>query len=129
MNRKRSGCAALDLSGYDVRNNAAFQNLQAVLEHQLFLLHALNLQGIAGCCDHRVDCRVEIGVFLLQPRKFETNFRLILIRHFHRLKFCACIACANLESIFASPPTSVSAFTTFLLTMKSYYAKFDKGIQ
>jgi hypothetical protein len=35
----------------------------------------------------------------------------------------------HLESILADPPTSASAFTTFLPVMKSYYIGFDKGIR
>ena len=48
---------------------------------------ALDLQRVAAGGDHRVDRGVEIGVFLLETRKLQTNLRLILFRHGHRLKY------------------------------------------
>ena len=42
--------------------------------------------AIAAHRDHRVDGRVEIHVFLLQPRKLKTNLGLFLFRHVFRLQ-------------------------------------------
>ena len=73
--------ATWPLSGNDVGNDSVFQLRKLVLDGQLLLFHALDLQRIAASRDHRIDGTVEIGMFLLEPRKFETNIRLFLIRH------------------------------------------------
>jgi hypothetical protein len=39
---------------------------------------------IATGGDHRIDGRVEIGMFLFQACKLETNLGLFLFRHIHR---------------------------------------------
>jgi hypothetical protein len=51
-----------------------------------------NLERVAADLHHGVDGRVEIRMFLLGPGKFETNLRLILFRHFHRLKKASALA-------------------------------------
>jgi hypothetical protein len=62
-------------------NDAVFQLLHAVLQGQLLLLHALDLQRVAAGCDHRIDRGIEIRVFLLDLGKLETNLGLFLFRH------------------------------------------------
>ena len=86
----RRGCRSRDdgsgseasRSRNDVWNDLVFQRHQPVLEEQLLLLHALDLQRIAAHGDHRIDGRVEIGVLLLQPGKFEADISLFLFGHY-----------------------------------------------
>ena len=67
----------------DVGNDPVFQFLKAILQRQLFLFHALNLQRIAAGRDHCIDSSVKIGVFLPQACELQANFCLILLRRVH----------------------------------------------
>lgn len=69
-------------SGDDIGNDAIFERAQPVFQRQLFLLHALNLQRITARRDHGVYRGVEIGMVLLQTRKFESNLGLFLLGHY-----------------------------------------------
>jgi hypothetical protein len=58
-----------------------FQTLKLILDSQLLLLHALNLQGITARLDHGRDGGVEVGVVLPKARKGEADFGLFLFGH------------------------------------------------
>lgn len=75
-----------DCLSNNIRNDAVFEHPQPVLQRQLLLFHPLNLQRVAIGGDHRGDCGVEIGMFLLESCKLQPSFGLILIRHNHRLR-------------------------------------------
>jgi hypothetical protein len=73
-------------SGDYVGDDPVLQGFHPVLEGQLLLLHALDLQRIAAGLDHGVDRGIEIGVFLLELGVFQANFGLFLVRHGYRLQ-------------------------------------------
>jgi hypothetical protein len=65
----------------DIGNNLIFQPLKLVLDRQLLLFHALDLQGITAGVDHRGDGGVEVGMVLPQTRKGKADFGLFLFCH------------------------------------------------
>lgn len=82
-------CCMKRESGDDVGNDLVFQLLKAILQGQLFLLHALDLERVAARCHHRIYGRVEIRMFLLEAGKFQPDIGLILIRMIHDTKSSA----------------------------------------
>lgn len=69
-------------SGNDVGGNLIFQKSDAVAQLQLSFFQALQPQQIRGRrVLQRFDRRVEVAMFLLQPRKFEAKFVIVLLCH------------------------------------------------
>jgi hypothetical protein len=68
--------------GNDVRRDLVFDEGDAVAQLQLAFLQPLQPQQIrCGRLMQGIDRRVEIAVFLLQPREFGFEFALIFVGH------------------------------------------------
>jgi hypothetical protein len=69
-------------SGNDVGGNLVFNEGDAVAQLQLALLQSLQSQQVwRGRLMQRIDRRVEIAVFLLQPGEFRLQLTLVFVGH------------------------------------------------
>ena len=73
------------MSGDDVRCDLIFDKRDAIAQLQLALFQALQPEQVrrrrlVQC----LDCGIKIAMLLLQPRKFESKFVVVLIYHNRR---------------------------------------------
>ena len=80
--------------------------------------------AIAADRDHRIDRGIEVRVFLLQPRKLETNFGLFLFRHVFRLRALRRGRQAAAGRVRA-PSYRRAPLPHFMRVGKCYYTEFD----
>lgn len=80
--RGRAGLSVC-VSRDDIGDDHILDFLHTILDGQLFLLHALDLQAVAPGFDHCFDRRIEIVVILLEARKRQAQFGLILLGDCH----------------------------------------------
>lgn len=74
-------CLSLNSSD-NVRRVLVFDKGDAVAQLKFALLQALQTQQIRrGRLLQRLDCGIEIAMFLLQPRKLGGEFVIVLLRH------------------------------------------------